>query len=482
MGNRLFLRTIVIPMVVVSLCSIQLFGSNNSSDKSAKSSLPVNSAISMQSDDAELAETSLQSLLNFEKTLRLNYIFTGGIGEPQISLYSQESYQGWWGRRHNLNSIPVFGNGQITLIDTATNQTLYTNSFSTLFSEWLTTAEAKRVRKAFENVFLIPMPCNPAMVTIKLFGIDNKLMAQFSHIVNPSDILIKPHKVVYDEMSGEVQGIEFKYIKKGGDSRDCIDVAIISEGYTAQEKEKFYRDAQISADEIMSYAPFNQFGDRFNYVALFVPSDETGVSIPNKFIWKETALRSHFDTFYMDRYLTTLNIFRLHDYLSIVPYEHIIILANTSNYGGGGIYNSYVLSAASNEWHKPVVVHEFGHSFGALADEYFYDDEIMAQYSKEFEPWEQNITTLSDFKSKWQDMLAPDNQIVTKAMQGPDYLKKLSKEDYKVGLYEGGGYQSVGVYRPYPTCRMRDNTFAQFCPVCERAIQRIILFNTEELK
>ena len=215
---------------------------------------------------------------------------------------------------------------------------------------------------------------------------------------------------------------------------------------------------------------------------MFAPSKESGVSIPGQNVWKETALSSHFNTFYMDRYLTTLNLYKLHDYVSIVPYEHIIILANTENYGGGGIYNSYILSAVDNPWHKPVVVHEFGHSFGALADEYFYDDEVMEQYKPGIEPWEPNITTLVNFKSKWEDMLPANYQIVTKAMQGKDYLKTLKPEDYKVGVYEGGGYQSQGVYRPFPTCRMRDNRYPAFCPVCERAIKNIILFNTEKIK
>ncbi len=421
--------------------------------------------------------------IKFDKTLRLNYVFTGGINPIQISLSNLGSYEGWWGRRYNLDKLPVQGNGKIYLRDSASSKLLYINSFSTLFSEWLTTDEAKRTNKAFENVFLVPMPLKKAEVTIELYGVDNSPMAVYTQYIDPGDILIKPYTVISetDAQVGDVGGIKYKYIHRGGSSKECIDVVIVSEGYTKEQEDKFYSDCTLSAEEILKYEPFNTYRNRFNFVALFVESKESGVSIPGKQIWKETALGSQFNTFYMDRYLTTLNLFKLHDYISVVPYEHIIILANTANYGGGGIYNSYILSAVDNSWHKPVVVHEFGHSFGALADEYFYDDGVMNQYKPGIEPWEPNITTLANFESKWKDMLSPDYKIVTKQMQGKDYLNTLKAKDYKVGVYEGGGYQSQGVYRPFPTCRMRDNRYPTFCPVCERAIKSMILFNTEEL-
>lgn len=178
---------------------------------------------------------------------------------------------------------------------------------------------------------------------------------------------------------------------------------------------------------------------------------------------------SNFSTFYSDRYLTTANVKRIHDCLVNIPYEHVVILANTPEYGGGGIYNFYTLTTAGHENFRPVVVHEFGHSFGGLADEYFYDDDDLAtaMYRTDVEPWEQNLTTLADFPSKWQDMLAPSVTVPTPA-QGASV--------HQVGAYEGGGYQSKGVYRPAIDCRMRTNTAKGFCPVCTRAISRLIDF------
>ena len=97
---------------------------------------------------------------------------------------------------------------------------------------------------------------------------------------------------------------------------------------------------------ILSHEPFASMSDRFNFIAVALPSQESGVSVPGEGVWKETALGSHFNTFYMDRYLTTLRLRQMHDRLCGLPYEHFVILANTDTYGGGGIYNSYTLTTA----------------------------------------------------------------------------------------------------------------------------------------
>lgn len=238
---------------------------------------------------------------------------------------------------------------------------------------------------------------------------------------------------------------------------DCIDVAIVAEGYTAEEMDSFYEHAAATVDAILSYEPFNKYKDRFNFRAVGLVSSESGVSVPREGLWKDTPLHSHFDTFYSDRYLTTLKLKDLHDALSGIPYEHIIILANTKTYGGGGIFNSYLLTTALHPTFKQVVVHEFGHSFAGLADEYFYDDQYSDYYHPEVEPWEPNITTKADFSSKWEDMT----------------------NRCGVGLYEGGGYMSKGVWRPSRDCRMRTNQARSFCPVCKRAIERMIRFYTD---
>lgn len=402
-------------------------------------------------------------------TLRLDYIFSGDATHTEISLAKMGRLEGWWGRTVNMDNLLLRGNGQIILRDSATSQVLYCTSFSTLFSEWQCTPEALNTRKAFENVYLVPMPQATAYVTVNILDKRDSITASMTHIVHPDDILIRPVASPYTLD-------KCRYVHKGGDSKEAIDIAIVGEGYTKEEMEVFYRDAKETADQILSYEPFKGKADKLNFIAVPVESKESGVSIPLKGEWKQTAFSSHFSTFYSDRYLTTLHLFDLHDALSSVPYEHIIILANTDNYGGGGILNSYVLTAAHNRWAMPVVVHEFGHSFAGLADEYFYDDGTD-QYDLHTEPWEPNITTLVNFDSKWKDLVEKSG-IVTKADQRLPAYRTLVESDYKVGIYEGGGYLSEGIYRPYPTCRMKDNTYPLFCPVCQRAISRMIDYQT----
>lgn len=383
-----------------------------------------------------------------ERTLRVNYTFSGNSKEARIYLDDLNVIDGWAGRRVNLKDLYIAGNGQITMTDAATGDTLFRNAFSTLFQEWQNTEEATQVDRSFENVYLLPMPTAKAVIEVNLTDNYNKVVATLKHTVDPEDILIRhigqnPPK--------------WKYLHQGGSPEKCIDVVIVPEGYTADEMDLFYKDAGIAVNSLFSHEPFKTMQDRFNILAVELESRDGQVSVPKKGLWTQTALNSSFSTFYSDRYLTTLRLRQLHDKLAGIPYEHIIILANTDVYGGGGIFNSYTLTTAHHKDFAPVVVHEFGHSFGGLADEYFYDDQYEQYYNSETEPWEPNITTKVDFDSKWKDM-----------MPG------------KADLYEGGGYMSKGVWRGSFDCRMKTNKYPEFCPVCQRSLERIIRFYTEE--
>ena len=259
----------------------------------------------------------------------------------------------------------------------------------------------------------------------------------------------------------------YETLQQAADTTRCIHIAYLAEGYTEEEMPLFIEDVQVANEALFAHEPFKSLRQRFNIVAVKAESKESGTSEPSKGIWKNTALHSHFDTFYSNRYLTTLHLKDLHDLLAGVPYEHIIVLVNTEEYGGGGILNSYNLSMTHHRMFRPVVVHEFGHSFAGLADEYAYESEQIPMYPHDVEPWEQNITTLVDFSSKWADMVKPGTPIPTSA--------NLSG----VGAYEGAGYSLRDVYRPTPDCRMRTNENPEFCPVCQRAIIRLIDFYTK---
>lgn len=398
------------------------------------------------------------------RTLRVDYSFVGTDKEAGLSLIELVSSPGWWGRRHHLDSLALRGNGQITMQDAASGDTIYRMSFSSLFQEWQTTEEATRVRRSFENVYLLPFPKRLADVSVELLDNRGAVKARLRHRVDPSDILIR--------RTDSLPAAPHRYIARGGAPDDCIDVAIVAEGYTETEMEAFYADARAATEAIFAHEPFKSLKGRFNVVAVATPSAESGVSRPKQGSWRRTAFGSHFDTFYSDRYLTTLRLRTLHDALAGIPYEHIIILANTDQYGGGGIYNSYVLSSTRHAQFLPVVVHEFGHSFAALADEYAYDDEYSPMYPDGIEPWEQNITTLTRFDAKWADLVPAGTPVPTPPVKSDD--GRFSK----VGLYEGAGYRSRGVYRPCTDCRMRTNTAPEFCPVCRRAIERLVRYYT----
>lgn len=398
-----------------------------------------------------------------DKTLRVDYIFNGNASGQAICLDGLSALPTWAGRKHHLAELPLQGNGQIVMRNAASGKTIYTTSFSSLFQEWLETDEARNVTKGFENTFLLPYPLQPVEIEITLLDPRRNVRASMKHIVHPNDVLI--------EQKGNSHITPHKYLLHNDSPEKCIDVAILAEGYTLQEIQTFYEDADIACKSIFDHEPFKSMKKRFNVVAVASPSTDSGVSVPRLNEWKHTAFGSHFSTFYSDRYLTTSRVKAIHDALAGIPYEHIIILANTEEYGGGGIYNSYTLTTAHHPMFRPAVVHEFGHSFGGLADEYFYDNDVMTDtYPLDIEPWEQNISTQVDFAAKWKDMLSENTPVPTPAEVS---------ENYPTGVYEGGGYSAKGIFRPAENCRMRTNEYPAFCPVCQRALRRIIEFYTE---
>ena len=399
-----------------------------------------------------------------DRTLRVDYLFTGNANKQAICLDELSSLPRWAGRRHHLAELPLAGNGQIVMKALPDSTVIYRTSFSALFQEWLETDEAHTATKGFENTFLLPFPQRPVSVEITLFDSHRRIRARLQHTVDPTDILIRS--------KGQSHITPHRYLLKNGPADRCIDVAILAEGYTEEEMDTFYQDARIACESLFSHEPFRSMKKKFNVVAVASPSEDSGVSIPRLGEWKSTAFHSHFSTFYSDRYLTTSRLKTLHDALAGIDYEHIIVLANTDEYGGGGIYNSYTLTTAHHPDFRPVVVHEFGHSFGGLADEYFYDEDVMTDtYPTDIEPWEQNVTTRVDFASKWQDMIPEGIPVPTPAE---------NFNLHEVGLYEGAAYSAKGLYRASYNCRMRTNEYPAFCPVCQRALKRLIEFYTEE--
>ena len=395
-----------------------------------------------------------------DSTLRVDYIVGGDAATSHILLAKQKKFAGWAGRRHNLDKVPYIGNGTVTVCDSLTGDTLYRQSFSTLFQEWQATDEAKSTQRSFEASFLVPLPRRAALITTELLDNRHRTVASNTHLYSPADILVS--------QANNPNPAPFHYIHRGGEPEKAIDVAILAEGFTSEQMPQFNAKAREAMDALFSHEPFASHKDDFNIVVVETPSVDSCMSVPRRNEWRSTAFGSQFDTFYSDRYLTSGNVFDIFDAAEHVPFEHLIILANSDVYGGGGIYNAYTLTTTGHDKFRPVVVHEFGHSFGGLADEYFYDGDVMEDsYPTDVEPWEPNITTLVDFDSKWEPMLKKGTPIPTPIDEA---------ERYPTGVYEGGAYSSKGVYRPADHCRMRDNDTPGFCPACQDAITRLIEF------
>ena len=414
-----------------------------------------------------------------DATLRLDYVFCGDNAHQAIYFQQALKTSAWAGRRNNLSAPLLEGNGQIRVLDPETGKCLYANSFSTLFQEWRVEEEATRVQKAFENCFQVPFPKRPVDIEVFLLDTHRNRSSYLKHRIDPTDILIR--KVADNGYSSSV-------IWQGGSLAETIDIVVVSDGYTASEKAKFYRDAEHVATALFRHEPFASYRNKFSIRAVFAPSLDSGPSVPRKGDWKRTVADSHFDTFYSDRYLTTSAQQKVYDLIGTVPFEHIVVMANTDKYGGGGIYNSLTIMNSDHPTFNAVMVHEFGHAFGGLADEYAYGQQVETPYPADTEPWEPNITTLHDFAAKWQDMLPKGTPIPTE----PDELDRTNVRrlwptftqeqkdmlNLKLGVYEGAGYQMQGVYRPVQECRMRINECEEFCPVCTRAIVRMIEYYT----
>ena len=383
-----------------------------------------------------------------DSRLRIDLILAGNADSQQIYLAGLREECGWAGSPNSL--IDPFRYGEYMLEAWSGDTLIYSRGLSTLFQEWRTTAEAGKVSKAFTQTVWMPYPKHSIRISLsERIKATGEFREIFSCSIDPEDELISREAGT---------GAEVTPLLVSGDMRHKVDLLFVAEGYTAGEMDKFHKDCTRFMEYLFSMEPYKSRKSDFNITAVDVISEDSGTDIPSRNIWKRTAMDSHFDTFYIERYLTMPDHKAIADCVSEVPFDALFIIANESKYGGGGIYNSYGLGTSDDSQALQVFIHEFGHSFAGLGDEYF-DSEVAYEdfYNLKVEPWEPNITTLVDFGSKWQDM-----------MDSGDWDKE------SVGLYEGGGYMSEGVFRPRDNCRMRSNGAEDFCPVCRRAISRMI--------
>jgi hypothetical protein len=405
-------------------------------------------------------DTFFKYFLN--KSLRFDFLFGGNADE--VTLYpvqmKQEPY--WAGSITRLMDTFHYGNSRIRIFDAGAGTLLFSKGFSTLFQEWQTTAEAKDSHRIFYQAAVFPFPKNRIKLEIDIREWEGNFVTVFTTEVDPDDqfILQEPPFPFETEM-----------IHGAGKPENSVDVVILAEGYTQQEMDKFLNDARRVTGYLFDEEPFKSEKDKFNVRAVLTPSVDSGTDIPGEGIYRNTAFNSSFYTFNVPRYLTTSDMRSVYDAAAAVPYDHIYLLVNSERYGGGGFYNFLNICTSDNQLTPQVFVHEFGHGFAGLGDEY-YNSSVAYEnfYNLETEPWEANLTTLVEFDRKWKKMVADSIPVPT---------PREAKYGQVVGVFEGGGYMPKGIYSPSMDCRMKSNNAKTFCPVCVDAIRKMIDFHSK---
>jgi hypothetical protein len=393
------------------------------------------------------------------RTLRFDYYHSGSV-EAEYVMPDEMILEGKWaGPRKNLIDPFDYGASKIMVFDSLSNKLIFTRGFSSLFIEYQATEEAKSQCGNFPESILMPLPKKTVRLEYYSRGKDMAWVKRYEAFINPRK----------DELKTKTgNAYPSERIIHAGRPKKKLDLVIIPEGYTEAEMPKFLDDCSRFTGYLFETDPYGQFIKKINIRAVIAPSVESGTDIPGDTISKSTLLNSSFYTFGSDRYLMTSDFKKVRDVASCVPYDQIIILVNHPRYGGGGIYNFYAISTVDNENSGFVFTHEFGHSFAGLGDEYSGSGSATEEvYARDKEPWEPNITTLVNFDAKWKDILPADTPVPT-----PDN----DEWKGKTGVFEGAGYMEKGVYRPYIDCSMNVVRFNNFCPVCQRAIVRMIEF------
>lgn len=395
------------------------------------------------------------------KALRVDYFHTGNYQSESYSIDELIEEKYWAGSANFLIDSTGYGEYLIKVFDPASDKLIFSHSFCALFDEWEFTAEAKVTSKTFTETFVMPFPKNN--VRLEFYSRNNNGVREkkFEYLVDIHSYFIKSEKKF---------NYPVKDILVSGDPSKKVDIVIIPEGYTSGEMKRFEEDCLEFGIGLFEYEPFKSNKDKFNIKAVLAPSPESGADVPGENVWKSTLLDCSYFTFDSDRYLMTYNNKMVRNIAANAPYDQIYILVNSDIYGGGSIYNYYSTAVNSNIMASQIFVHEFGHGFAGLADE--YDDGSTSYndlYPLQTEPWEPNITTLVDFGSKWKSMLPAETKIPT---------PPLTFDATTLGVYEGAGYVAKGIYRPTPDCMMRSFSDKLFCPVCSGAILKMIDFYT----
>ena len=443
---------------------------------------------------------------DFTRTMRVDYVHTGGPTSGETLALDRVINDGpWAGSRTQFVDTTNLGKYFFDVHDKASGQVIYSRGFAAIYGEWETTAEVKTSHRSFHESLRFPWPKQPVHVTLQKRQSDNRFTPLWSTDVDPDSRFV--NAAPPRSHAGTVWTVF-----ENGPAAGKVDLLVMSEGYTRVELPKFHKDVARLIDALFAEEPFKSRKGDFNVRALDLPSAESGVNRPNAGVFRRTPLSAEYNIFDSERYVLTLDNRALRDAASAAPYEFIEILVNERTYGGGGIFNDHATASVDSAFAEYVFVHEFGHHFAALADEYYTSDVAYETGTgKKSEPWEPNVTALADPATlKWRDLVAPGTPLPTpwqkeeferqsRAIQerrrairkrnAPEeemdalfreqrgWEEKLlggMKYSRTAGAFEGAAYEARGLYRPEADCIMFSRDRVGFCRVCQRAIGRIV--------
>jgi hypothetical protein len=447
-----------------------------------------------------LADAQTQSV---PKTMRVDYYHSGNATQELFSLDRVVIEPlPWPGNPNKPIDETNLGKYLFEVRDRASNRLLYTRGFASVYGEWETTDEAKGLNRTFHESLRFPAPNAPVQVVLKKRDAANAFKEVWTLLVEPTDMFIDRSRPPSPGPLIEIQ--------KSGDPATKVDLLILGDGYTAAERSKFEKDARRLVEILFVTSPFKERRRDFNVWGLCPPALESGVSRPSTGVYRHSPIGATYDAFGSERYVLTFENRSFRTVASFAPYDFVEILANNRTYGGGGIFGLYSTVAADSEQAPYVFVHEFGHHFAALADEYYTSPVAYLPSTVRQEPWEPNVTALLDPKTlKWRDLVSTGTPLPTpwqkeefeehareygkrrsqiRAENRPEEemealfrenrafeVKLFAKEKHlgKVGAFEGANYEAKGFYRPEVDCIMFTRSEA-FCAVCRRAIETVI--------
>ena len=398
-----------------------------------------------------------------EASLRVDYTLTGNSKTTDFALKELIREPYWSGSKVNLIDNLEYGNYIVKVFEPDTDHLLFSKGYQNLYGEWQTTDEAAVVTKTFDESVIVPFPKKKIEVVLSRKDWDGNLIEGLRLTVSPDDYFIRTannlHLPVYNAWIGN------------DDITRAVDIVLLPEGYTEEEMGKFVKDCDFFVKSLFDYAPYDRYRASFNIRGVMAASKESGCTEPGDHVYRNTAMRFSYWTFDSERYCMSTDNRDIRDLAGQVPYDQIYVLVNSKKYGGGGIYNFYCSSAVGNSYSSDIFIHEFGHGFAGLADEYYDDTTTYGDmYNNDLEPWEPNITTMVHFDAKWKDLVDKKTPIPT---------PREKKYENTIGVYEGGGYEPKGVYSPHMDCLMKTFKGHVFCPVCQRAIERMIRYYSE---